>query len=80
MCRGLRTRQAQTGTETTPDDFSGYSLPALLGDLANLVLNRVRLPTQHKTAITGAIEPTQLQRQAFGLLGVDPAQTVTVTG
>ncbi len=56
-----------------------HSVPTLLGDLANLVLNRVILPTQEKTAITIATEPTRLQRRAFDLLGVDPTQTVSIT-
>ena len=56
-----------------------HSFPTLLGDLSNLVLNRVSLPTQEKTAITIATEPTKLQRQAFDLLGVDPQRTVSIT-
>ena len=54
------------------------SFPALLGNLANLVLNRVRLPTQRTGAIAIDTEPTKLQRQAFHLLGVDPPQTVSI--
>ena len=54
------------------------SFPALLGNLANLVLNRVRLPTQQTGAIAIDTEPTKLQRQAFDLLGVDPPQTVSI--
>ena len=33
-------------TKLTPEGFPAHSFPTLLGDLANLVLNRVRLPTQ----------------------------------
>ncbi len=66
-------------TKTTPEGFPVHSFPTLLADLANLVLNRVRLPTQEKTAITIATEPTKLQRRAFDLLGVDPHQNVSIT-
>ncbi len=66
-------------TKTTPEGFPVHSFPTLLGDLANLVLNRVRLPTQEKAAITIATEPTELQRRAFDLLDVDPSQTVSIT-
>ena len=34
---------------------------------------------QYKTAIAVSTMPTQLQRQAFDLLGVDPNQTVPIT-
>ena len=66
-------------TKTTPEGLPVHSFPTLLGDLANLVLNRVRLPTQEMTATTIATEPTRLQRRAFELLGVDPPQTVSIT-
>ena len=56
-----------------------HSFATLLGDLSNIALNRVTLPTQEKSAITIATEPTKLQRQAFDLLGVDPHQTVPIT-
>ncbi len=69
----------RAGTKITPEGFPVHSFPTLLGDLANLALNRVSLPTQDKTAITIATEPTQLQRQAFDLLGVDRPQTVSIT-
>ena len=55
------------------------SFPTLLGNLADLVLNRVSLPTQEQAAITIATEPPQLQRRAFELQGVDPQQTVSIT-
>ena len=71
--------QRKADTKTTPEGFPVHSFPTLLGDLANLVLNRVSLPTQAKTAITIATEPTPLQRRAFDLLGVDPTQTVSIT-
>ena len=66
-------------TKTNPEGFPVHSFPTLLGDLSNLVLNRVSLPTQEKTAITIATEPTKLQRRAFDLLGVDPQRTVSIT-
>ena len=69
----------KTDTKTTPEGFPVHSFPTLLGDLSNIALNRVTLPTQEKTAITIATEPTKLQRQAFDLLGVDPQQTVPIT-
>ncbi len=69
----------KAGTKIKPEGFPVHSFPTLLGDLANLVLNRVSLPTQDKTAITIATEPTKLQRQAFDLLGVDPPQSVSIT-
>ena len=56
-----------------------HSFPTLLGDLSTIALNRLTLPTQAKTVITIATEPTTLQRQAFDLLGVDPPQTVPIT-
>ena len=66
-------------TKTNPEGFPVHSFPTLLGDLSNLVLNRVSLPTQEKTAITIATEPTKLQHRAFDLLGVDPQRTVSMT-
>ena len=66
-------------TKTTPEGFPVHSFPTLLADLANLVLNRVRLPTRKQTAITIATEPSKLQRRAFDLLGVDPQQNVSIT-
>ena len=66
-------------TKTTPEGFPVHSFPTLLGDLSTIALNRLTLPTQAKTAITVATEPTTLQRQAFDLLGVDPPQTVPIT-
>ncbi len=66
-------------TKTTPEGFPVHSFPTLLGDLSTIALNRLTLPTQAKTAITIATEPTTLQRQAFDLLGVDPPQTVPIT-
>ena len=71
--------QRKADTKTTPGGFPVHSFPTLLGDLSNIALNRVTLPTQDKTAITIATEPTKLQRQAFDLLGVDPLQTVPIT-
>ena len=67
-------------TKTTADSLPAHSFPTLLADLSNFALNRVVLPTQHKTAITVTTKPTQLQSQAFALLGVDPNQTVPITG
>ena len=66
-------------TKTTPEGFPVHSFPTLLGDLSTIALNRLTLPTQAKTAITIATEPTTLQRQAFDLLGVDLPQTVPIT-
>ena len=59
--------------------LSVHSFATLLGDLSTIALNRVSLPTQEQTAITIATEPTQLQRWAFDLLGVEPQQTVSIT-
>ena len=64
-------------TKRTAEGFPAHSFPTLLGDLANLVLNRVRLPTQEQAAITIATKPTKLQRRAFDLLGIDPQQDVS---
>ena len=66
-------------TKTTLEGFPVHSFPTLLGDLSTIALNRLTLPTQAKTVITIATEPTTLQRQAFDLLGVDPPQTVPIT-
>ena len=66
-------------TKRTAEGFPAHSFPTLLGDLANLVLNRVRLPTQEQAAITIATKPTKLQRRAFDLLGIDPQQDVSIT-
>ena len=66
-------------TKTTADGFAVHSFPTLLGDLSNIALNHVVLPTPHKTAMTSATKPTPLQRKAFDLLGVDPHQTVPIT-
>ena len=66
-------------TKRTAEGFPAHSFPTLLGDLANLVLNRVRLPTQEQAAITIATKPTKLQPQAFDLLGIDPQQDVSIT-
>ena len=63
----------------TPEGSPVHSFPTLLADLANLVLNRIRLPTRVQTAITIATEPSRLQRRAFDLLGVDPQQNVSIT-
>ena len=71
--------QRKAASKATAEGVAVHSFPTLLGDLANLVLNRVSLATQEQTAITIATEPTQLQRRAFELLGVDPQQTVSVT-
>ena len=54
-------------TKTTADGLPAHSFPTLLADLSNLALNRVVLPTQHKTAITVTTKPTQLQSQASAL-------------
>ncbi len=68
--------QRKAATKTTQEGFPVHSFPTLLADLANLVLNRVRLPTREQAAITVA---TKLQRRAFDLLGVDPQQKVSIT-
>jgi hypothetical protein len=66
-------------TKLTAEGFPAHSFPTLLADLANLVLNRVRLPTPEQAAITIATQPTKLQRRAFDLLGIDPKQDVSIT-
>ena len=71
--------QRKADTKTTAEGFPVHSFPTLLADLANLVLNRVRLPTREQTAITIATKPSKLQRRAFDLLGVDPQQNVSIT-
>ena len=71
--------QRKAATKTTQDGFPAHSFRTLLGDLSSLALNLVVLPTQHKTAITVTTKPTQLQSQAFHLLGVDPNQTVPIS-
>lgn len=65
--------------KATAEGLAVHRFPTLLGDLANLVLNRVSLPTQEQTAITIATEPTQLQHRAFEQLGVNPQQVVSIT-
>ena len=67
-------------TKLTANGLPAHSFPTLLADLSNLALNQGVLPTQDKTAITVTAKPTQLQSQAFDLLGVDPNQTVPITG
>ncbi len=66
-------------SKRTAEGFPAHSFPTLLGDLASLVLNRVRLPTPEQAAITIATKPTRLQRRAFDLLGIDPKQDVSIT-
>ena len=66
-------------TKRTAKGFPVHSFPTLLADLANLVLNRLRLPTQEQAAITIATEPTRLQRRAFELPDIDPQQNVSIT-
>ena len=74
-----RSTSASADTKTTPEGFPVDSFATLLGDLSNLVLNRVRSPTQEKAAISIVTEPTPLQRRAFDLVGVDSMQTVSIT-
>ncbi len=69
----------KAATKLTPEGFPAHSFPTLLGDLASLVLNRVRLPTQGQTALAIATQPTALQRRAFDLLGIDPPHDVSIT-
>ena len=66
-------------TNRTAEGFPAHSFPTLLADLASLVLDRVRLPTQEQTAITIATKPTNLQCRTFDLLGIDPQQNVSIT-
>ena len=66
-------------TKRTAEGFPAHSFPTLLGDLASLVLNRVRLPTPEQAAIMIATKSTKLQRRAFDLLGIDPQQDVSIT-
>ena len=66
-------------TKRTAEGFPAHSLPTLLADLANLVLSRLRLPTQEQAATTITTEPTRLQRRAFDLPGIDPQQNVSIT-
>jgi hypothetical protein len=47
-----------------------HSFPTLLGDLATLTRNVVRLGRDHLTAILAT--PTRTQQRAFDLLGVTP--------
>ena len=72
-------RKADTKTTVWTAIAVRTSFPTLLGDLSNIALNQVVLPTPHKTAITSATKPTALQHKAFDLLGVDPHQTVPIT-
>ena len=69
----------KAATKRTPEGFPAHSFPTLLGDLASLVLNQARLPTQAQTAIAIATKPTPLQRRAFDLLGIDPTRNVSIT-
>ncbi|MCY4594959.1 MAG: hypothetical protein OXC19_09195 [Bryobacterales bacterium] len=69
----------QGPTKSTPEGFPAHSFPTLLGDVSNLILNRVNLPAQERAAITIATTPTKLQRRAFNLLGLDPQQSVSIT-
>ena len=66
-------------TKSTEEGLPGHSFDTLLGDLSTLVLNRVSLPDQNTRVITIATQPTQLQRRAFELLGVDPRRDVSIT-
>ncbi len=63
----------------TAEGFPAHSFPTLLADLANLVLNRLRLPTQGQAGITIATQPPKLQRRAFNLPDIDPQQDVSIT-
>ena len=66
-------------SKRTAEGFPAHSFATLLGDLASLVLNRVRLPTAEQATITIATKPTKLQRRAFDLLGIDPKHDVSIT-
>ena len=68
----------KAATKRTPEGLPAHSFPTLLGDLASLVLNQARLPTQAQTAIAIATKPTPLQRRAFDLLGIDPTRSVSI--
>ena len=67
--------QRKAAATTTSEGLLAHSFQALMGDLSTQVV----LPTEHKTAIAVCTKPTQLQRQAPDLLGVDPDQTVPIT-
>ena len=69
----------QGRTKCALEGYPAHRFPTQLGNLANLVLNRVRLPTQEQAAITIATQPTGLQRRAFDLLGIDPPRNVSIT-
>ena len=66
-------------TKRTAEGFPAHGFPTLLADPANLVLNRLRLPTQDQATITIATQPTRLQRRAFDLPSIDPQQNVSIT-
>ena len=72
----------KAATKLRPKGLPTHSFPTLLGDLAGLVLNQVRLPTQEQASLAIATQPTALQRRAFDLLGIDPPEnaSMAVTG
>ena len=47
-------------TKTTEEGLPVHSFPTLLADLADLVLNRVHLPTREQAATTIATKPSKL--------------------
>ena len=68
--------KAKADTKRTPDGMPVHSFTTLLADLATLKLNEVTLPGSPDHAFPLTAQPTELQRLAFELLQIDPAQDV----
>ena len=69
----------KSATRRTAEGLPVHSLPTLMDDLATLALNTVHLPDNPENRFTVATQPTPLQRRAFELLNVDPANNVPST-
>ena len=64
--------RAKAADKRTPDGLPVHSLTTLLADLATLTLNHASLPGRPDSRFLLASEPTELQKRAFELLGMDP--------
>jgi hypothetical protein len=62
--------EAKARTQRTEEGTLIYSFRDLLGHLATLTRNTIRLPAQADVTFERLTEPTPLQRRAFELLGV----------
>ena len=64
--------KAKAADKRTPDGRPAHSLTMLLADLGTLTLNHASLPGRPDSRFLLASEPTELQKRAFELLGMDP--------